>query len=82
MKKLKFWKNLHFVLSDILGIVWQTTLLNMDLRYIIDASSCQNLWPLHENCGLQHVLNAEKMAIFEAIFLISHRRKQILGVYH
>jgi len=27
-------------------------------------------------------LNPEKMAIFEAIFFKSHRRKQILGVYH
>ena len=82
MKKLKFWKNLHFVLSDTLGIVWQTTLLNMDLRYIIDSSSCQKLCQLNENCGLQHILNTEKMVSRMAIFLKSHRRKQILGVYH
>ena len=80
--KLKILKILHLVNFDPLKIIWESTLLKIILKYIIDPSSCQKFWLLNRNCGLQYVLNTEKMAIFEAIFWTSHRRKQILGVYH
>ena len=80
--KLKILAILHLVHFGHLKMIWVGTLFQSISRSIIDVSSCLELRPFDENCGLQHILNAEKMAIFEAIFLTSHRRKHILRVYH
>ena len=80
--KLKISKILSLVHFDPLKWIWESTLLKIISRYIIDPSLCKILWSLNENCGLQHVLYTEKMTSRRAIFLKNHRRKQILGIYH
>ena len=79
---LKILKISYLIDFDPLKMLWESTLLKMIWKYIIDPSSCQKLWLLDENCGLQYVLHTEKMVSWGAIFWKNHRRMQILGVHH